>query len=171
MATFEADVIVQAEIEKRRLELEAEAEAEQIRRRAKGEADAIFARMDAEARGMHEMLMKQAAGFAEVVKAAGGDPDAALRLMIADKMEDLIKVQVEAIKNIKIDKVTVWDSGAGNANGKTSTAGFLSGLMQSVPPLEELFSMAGLSLPEFLGKKKDSEPEKIEVTPSPEDIE
>ena len=171
MATLEADVIVQAEIEKRRLELEAEAEAEQIRRRAKGEADAIFARMDAEARGMHEMLMKQAAGFAEVVKAAGGDPDAALRLMIADKMEDLIKVQVEAIKNIKIDKVTVWDSGAGNANGKTSTAGFLSGLMQSVPPLEELFSMAGLSLPEFLGKKKESEPEKIEVTPSPEDIE
>lgn len=158
-ATLEADVIVQTEIKKRQLELEAEAEAEQIRRRAKGEADAIYARMDAEARGMQEILTKQAAGFAEVVKAAGGDPDAALRLMIADKMEDLIKVQVEAIKNIKIDKVTVWDSGA-NGNGKTSTAGFLSGLMKSVPPLEEMFSMAGLSLPEYLGKKKaaDAEP-------------
>ncbi|MCH5183820.1 MAG: flotillin family protein [Oscillospiraceae bacterium] len=152
-ATLEADVIVQTEIKKRQLELEAEAEAEQIRRRAKGEADAIYARMDAEARGMQEILTKQAAGLAEVVKAAGGDPDAALRLMIADKMEDLIKVQVEAIKNIKIDKVTVWDSGA-NGNGKTSTAGFLSGLMKSVPPLEEMFSMAGLSLPEYLGKKK-----------------
>ena len=154
MATLEADVIVQAEIEKRKLELEAEAEAEQIRRKAKGEADAIFARMDAEARGMQEILTKQAAGLAEVVKAAGGDPDAALRLMIADKMEDLIKIQVEAIKNIKIDKVTVWDSGANGTGGKTSTAGFLSGLMQSVPPLEELFGMAGLSLPEYLGKKK-----------------
>ena len=152
-ATLEADVIVQTEIKKRQLELEAEAEAEQIRRRAKGEADAIYARMDAEARGMQEILTKQAAGFAEVVKAAGGDPDAALRLMIADKMEELIKVQVEAIKNIKIDKVTVWDSGA-NGEGKTSTAGFLSGLMKSVPPLEEMFSMAGLSLPEYLGKKK-----------------
>ncbi len=171
MATLEADVIVQAEIEKRRLELEAEAEAEQIRRKAKGEADAIFARMDAEARGMQEILLKQAAGFAEVVKAAGGDPDAALRLMIADKMEDLIKIQVEAIKNIKIDKVTVWDSGAGNTSGKTSTAGFLSGLMQSVPPLEELFTMAGLSLPEYLGKKKEPEVEKLEVTPEAEDIE
>ena len=127
--------------------------------------------MEAEARGMEEILRKQAAGFAEIVKSANGDADAALKLLIADKLEDLMKIQVEAIKNIKIDKVTVWDSGAGNANGKTSTAGFLSGLMQSVPPLEELFSMAGLSLPEFLGKKKDSEPEKIEVTPSPEDIE
>ncbi len=171
MATLEADVIVQAEIEKRKLELEAEAEAEQIRRKAKGEADAIYARMDAEARGMQEILTKQAAGFAEVVKAAGGDPDAALRLMIADKLENLIKVQVEAIKNIKIDKVTVWDSGANGNGGKTSTAGFLSGLMQSVPPLEELFAMAGLSLPEYLGKKKDETIEKLEATPVAEDIE
>ena len=153
-ATLEADVIVQTEIKKRQLELEAEAEAEQIRRKAKGEADAIYARMDAEARGMQEILTKQAAGFAEVVKAAGGDPDAALRLMIADKLEELMKVQVEAIKNIKIDKVTVWDSGS-NGNGKTSTAGFLSGLMKSVPPLDEMFNMAGLALPEYLAKKKE----------------
>lgn len=170
MATLEADVIVQAEIEKRKLELEAEAEAEQIRRKAKGEADAIYARMDAEARGMQEILTKQASGFAEVVKAAGGDPDAALRLMIADKLEELIKVQVEAIKNIKIDKVTVWDSGANGNGGKTSTAGFLSGMMQSVPPLEELFAMAGLSLPEYLGKKKEEPADKLEVTPDEEDI-
>ncbi len=163
-ATLEADVIVQTEIKKRQLALEAEAEAEQTRRRAQGEADAIYARMDAEARGMQEILTKQAAGFAEVVKAAGGDPDAALRLMIADKMEDLMKVQVEAIKNIKIDKVTVWDSGANGANGKTSTAGFLSGLMKSIPPLEELFNMAGLSLPEYLGKRKAAAPEAPEAS-------
>ena len=90
--------------------------------------------------------------------------------MIADKLEDLIKVQVEAIKNIKIDKVTVWDSGANGNGGKTSTAGFLSGLMQSVPPLEELFSMAGLSLPEYLAKKKEDDIEKLEATPVAEDI-
>ena len=56
-ATLEADVIVKAEIEKRQKELQAEAEAEQIRRRAKGEADAIFAKMDAQARGTQEILM------------------------------------------------------------------------------------------------------------------
>ncbi|MDE5667319.1 MAG: flotillin family protein, partial [Clostridia bacterium] len=51
-ATKEADVIVASEIEKRKIEIEADAEAENIRRRAKGEADAIYARMEAEARGV-----------------------------------------------------------------------------------------------------------------------
>ncbi len=151
-ATLEADVIVQTEARKRQLELEAEAEAEQIRRKAKGEADAIYAKMEAQARGAEEILRKQAAGFAEIVKSAGGDADAALRLLIADKLEDLMRVQVDAIKNIKIDKVTVWDNGQ-NGDGKSATANFLSGMMKSVPPLQEVFAMAGMELPELLGKK------------------
>ncbi|MDR0862139.1 MAG: flotillin family protein [Oscillospiraceae bacterium] len=155
-ATLEADVIVETEIKKRRMELEAEADAEQSRRRARGEADAIYARMEAEARGTQELLTRQADGLAKIVSAAGGDPAAALRLMLADKMEDLIRIQVEAIKNIKFDKVTVWDSGSGNANGQSSTANFLSGMMKSLPPLNELFGMAGMQLPEFLGKPSDA---------------
>ena len=139
------------------MELEAEAEAEQMRRRAQGEADAIYAKMEAQARGVEEILKKQAAGFAEIVQSAGGDPDAALKLLIADKLEELMKVQVDAIKNIKIDKVTVWDGGQ-NADGKTSTANFISGMMKSVPPLEEVFSMAGMELPSLLGKKTPEEP-------------
>ena len=154
-ATLEADIIVKAEIEKRRLELEAEAQAEQVRRRAKGEADAIYARMQAEANGMREMLTKQAEGFGELVKSAGGTADEALRMMIADKLEDLMKVQVDAIKNIKIDRVTVWDSGTGK-DGKTATADFLSGMMKSVPPLGEVFEQAGMQLPSILGKKTDA---------------
>ncbi len=165
-ATLEADVIVQTEIQKRQIELEAEAEAEKIRRKAQGEADAIYAKMAAEAKGMEEILRKQAAGFAEIVKSAGGDADAALKLLIADKLEDLMKIQVEAIKNIKIDKITVWDNGGAGDNGKTSTANFLSGLMKSVPPLEEVFALSGLSLPEYLGKKKDEDA--VEEQPKPE---
>ncbi len=153
-ATLEADVIIGAEIEKRKIELAAEAEAEQIRRKAKGDADAIYAKMAAEAKGMEEILTRQAAGFEKIVAAAGGDANAALKLMIADKLEDLMRVQVDAIKNIKIDKVTVWDGG-NNKDGKSSTANFLSGLMQSVPPLQEVFDMAGMELPEILGKKKE----------------
>ncbi len=162
-ATLEADVIIGAEIEKRKIELAAEAEAEQIRRKAQGDADAIYAKMAAEAKGMEEILTRQAAGFEKIVAAAGGDANAALKLMIADKLEDLMRVQVDAIKNIKIDKVTVWDGG-NNKDGKSSTANFLSGLMQSVPPLQEVFDMAGMELPEMLGKKKE------EATPAlPED--
>lgn len=153
-ATLQADILVRAEIEKKELEIHAEAEAEQIRRRAKGEADAIFSKMAAEARGMQEMLNKQAEGFTHLVAAAGGNATDAMRLMIADKIESLVETQVEAIKNIKIDKVTVWDSGNG-ANGATSTANFLSGMMKSVPPLNEMFTMAGLELPDYLGKVKE----------------
>ena len=163
-ATLEADIIVRAEARKRELELAAEAEAEETRIRAQGEADAIYAKMQAEARGVEEILKKQAAGLAEVVKSAGGDPDAALRLLIADKIEDLMRVQVDAIKNIKIDKVTVWDGGQ-TTNGKTSTANFISGMMKSVPPLDEVFSMAGMQLPAILGKKTE---DTIETTPTQE---
>ncbi len=152
-ATLEADVIVKAEIEKRQKELAAEAEAEQIRRKAKGEADAIYAKMEAEARGMQEILTKQAEGFEKIVAAAGGNAADAMRLMIADKLEELVKVQVEAVKNLKIDKVTVWD-GMNGKDGTPATANFLSGMLKSIPPMNEMFDMAGLDLPEFLAKKQ-----------------
>ena len=154
-AKLEADVLVKAEIRKKEIELQAEAEAEQIRRQARGEADAILLKMQAEANGMREMLTKQAEGLSEIVKAAGGEANEAVKLMIADKLEDLTKIQVEAIKNLKIDKITVWDNGNANQNGKTSTANFLSGMMQSIPPMNELFDMAGMKLPEYLGKVEE----------------
>lgn len=154
-ASKEADIIVKAEIEKRKVEIDAEAEAERYRRMAKGEADAIFAKMQAQALGLNEILIKQADGFKQIIGAAGGDTDAAVRMMIADKMEELVKVQVDAIKNLKIDKVTVWDSGS--ASGKSATAGFLSGLMKSIPPMNELFDMAGMELPAYLGRDKNNE--------------
>ncbi len=165
-ATLEADVIVKAEIRKRQIELEAEAEAERLRRQAAGEADAIYAKMEAEARGMQEILKKQAAGFADIVNAAGGNAKNALMLMLADKMEDLMKVQVEAVRDLKIDKVTVWDGGATGKDGKSSTANFLSGLMKSIPPMNEIFEMAGMELPEFLGKKINdtNETETVDVS-------
>ena len=149
-ATLTADVIVKTEIEKRRLELEAEAEAEQIRRRARGEADAIFARMQAEARGVEEKLSKQAAGLAQLVAAAGGYAQDAVNLMVTDKLELLVSQQVEAIKNIKIDKVTVWDSMSGEG-GTPTTANFLSGMIKSVPPLNDMMKQAGMKLPSYLG--------------------
>ena len=151
-ASQQANVIVAQEGEKRRLVIEAEAEAEQKRVNATGEADAIFAKMEAEAKGLYEILTKQAQGYDKMIQAAGGDATKAYTLLLLEKLPELVKTQVEAIKGINIDKVTVWD-GAGNADGKTSTANFVSGLMKSVPPLADLFDQAGMSLPEYLGKK------------------
>ena len=153
-AKLEADVIIKTEIEKKKLELEAEAKAEQVRRMAKGEADATLLKMQAEANGAKEILMKQAEGFRELVQSAGGEANDAIRLMIADKLEEVTRIQVEAIKNLQIDKITVWDSGAKSDGGKGTTADFISGLYKSVPPLTELFDMAGMQLPEYLGTPK-----------------
>jgi flotillin len=153
-ATLEADVIVKSEIEKQRRVIEAEALAEEIRRKAKGEADAIFAKLEAEARGSFEILSKQAEGFKEIVNAAQDNPDAAIKLLIADKLEKLVQIQVEAIKNLKFDKITVWDNGG--KEGSTSTANFASSLMKSIPPMKDLFEMAGMELPKYLGQTIDN---------------
>ncbi|MBO7740444.1 MAG: flotillin family protein, partial [Clostridia bacterium] len=153
-AKLEADVLVKAQINKKEIELAAEARAEETRRLAQGEADAIVMKMEAQAKGMREIMIKQAEGFAEIVKSAGGADDA-VRMMIAEKLEELTKIQVEAISNLKIDKITVWDGG-NSAGDKTSTANFLSGIMKSVPPMQEIFDMAGMKLPEYLGKKAEA---------------
>lgn len=155
-ATQQADVIVKAQIEKEKAEIAAEAEAEVMRRKARGEADAIYAKMEAQAKGAQEILEKQAEGMKRLVEAAGGEAGDAVKLIVADKLEELMKIQVDAIKGVKIDKVTVWDSGS-KGDGKTATADFLSGMMKSVPPLNELFKQAGMELPGLLGKEADSE--------------
>ncbi len=156
-ATQQANIVVPAQIDKERAIIEAEAEAEKLRRRAKGEADAIYAKMDAQARGTFEVLSKQAQGFNQLVSAASGDPQKAVLMLIADKLPELVKTQVEAVKGINIDKVTVWDGG-NSADGKTATSNFISGMMKSIPPLDDLFKMAGMNLPSYLKGQDPKEP-------------
>lgn len=156
-----ANVVIPAEIAKQRAIIEAQAEAERIRENARGEADAIYAKMEAEAKGLYEILTKQAEGYDRVVKAAGGDPNKAFQLLLIEKLPELVKTQVEAVKNIKIDKITVWDSGSQTEDGKNSTANFISGMMKTVPPLNDLFNMAGLNLPNYLkGNEQPEQPQK-----------
>lgn len=152
-----ANIVIPAEISKQRAIIEAQAAAETIRENAKGEADAIFAKMEAEAKGLFEILTKQAEGYKEVVAAAGGDPNKAFQLLLIEKLPELVRTQVEAVKNIKIDKITVWDSGNGQSDGgNSSTANFVSGMMKTVPPLNDLFNMAGLNLPSYLKGDNDN---------------
>ncbi|WDF59622.1 SPFH domain-containing protein [Flavobacterium sp. KACC 22758] len=159
-----ANIVVPAEIAKQRAIIEAQAAAETIRENARGEADAIYAKMEAEAKGLFEILTKQAEGYKDVVAAAGGDPSKAFQLLLLEKLPELVKTQVEAVKNIKIDKITVWDSGNGQGENGGSTANFVSGMMKTVPPLNDLFNMAGLNLPSYLkGEDTPEIPPAIEV--------
>jgi flotillin len=164
-ATRKADELVKAEIEKEKAVIDAEAQAEKVRLEAKGQADAIFFKMKAQADGINEVLSKQADGFAKLVKSAGGDTDKAISLMIADKLQDIVASQVEAIKGINIDKVTVWDTGSSDG-GTPTTANFLSGMLKSLPPLENVFEMAGMNLPSIL-QGKDKEVQEVKEVPAP----
>lgn len=155
-ATKRADILVPAEIAKQKMEVDAEAKAEETRRVAQGEADAIYSKLQAEAKGNKEILVAQAEGFRKIIESAGGDPDKAISLMIAEKLPELVRMQTEAIQNLKIDKVTVWDSGKGE-NGKNSTSNFISGMTGVIPPMSELFNNAGMDIPSFLGTKSVEE--------------
>ncbi len=148
-----AQEVVQKEIDKRKIEIAAEAEAERIRREARGEADGILMRYMAEAEGTKKLLEAKASGYARLVESTRGDAKAAATLLMIEKMQELVQLQVEAISRLKIDKVTVWDSGSG---GNSSTANFVSSLIKSIPPLQDVAGMVGVELPDYLGKMKDS---------------
>ena len=68
-----------------------------------------------------------------------------------EKIEDIVAKQVDAIKNIKFDKITVWDGGSGSANGST-TANFMRDLIKALPAMHDLAHQAGVELPQILGK-------------------
>ncbi|MCH1462098.1 MAG: hypothetical protein L7U25_07060 [Candidatus Poseidonia sp.] len=149
-----AEEIAREEISKQQIEIAAEAEAERQRRIARGHADATLAAYNAEAEGQRAVLEAKAEGYAKLVKSAGGDAKAAATLLMVEKIEDLVARQTEAIANLKIDKITVWDSG-NNSEGGGSTSNFVSSLMQSLPPVHDVAKMAGVELPEYLGAMKD----------------
>ena len=148
-----AEEIVREEIAKTQIEIAAEAEAERQRRVASGEADAVLARYRAEAEGVQAVLEAKAAGYSSLVASAGGDAKAAATLLMVEKIEDIVARQVEAISNLQIDKITVWDSAGGNGEG--STANFVSSLIHSLPPVHDVAKMAGVDLPDYLGSMKE----------------
>lgn len=171
LARLSKEQLAPQEIEKKRIEIAAEAEAEKRRREAKGEADAELARYLAEAEGTQKVLEAKAEGYRQLMEAAGANPQVAPTLLMIEQLPALVEQQVKAIQNLKIDKITVWDSGASQMESKdggttrSATAGFLSGLIGSLPQIHELAEQAGVDLPSALGKVKGS----AEADPEPTD--
>ena len=150
---LKAEEIVREQITKQQIEIAAEAEAERQRRIAAGQADAILLKYEAEAAGVQKVLEAKAAGYAGLVSSSGGDAKAAATLLMVEKIEGMVAAQIEAVKNLKIDKITVWDSGNGGEGG--STANFVSSLIRSLPPVHDVAKMAGVDLPDYLGSMKE----------------
>ncbi|MGE0268238.1 MAG: flotillin family protein [Candidatus Omnitrophota bacterium] len=147
---LEAEQVVPKEIEKRKIEIDAEAEAEKNRREARGEADAIISIKSAEAEGIKKVLDAKAEGYNQLVASCGANAKDAATMLIVEKLEEIVKLQTEAIRNIKIDKITVWDSGNGEKG--SSTANFMSNMVKALPALHDVAGMAGVDLPDYLGE-------------------
>ena len=147
-ARLRAEIVVQAEAEKERQVVQAEAEKEQRRLVAEGEAAAILAQKQAEAQGTQAILNAKAEGYRQLVEACGDNDQAAAAFLIIERLTDVANIQAEAISNLPIDKVMVWDSG----NGESGMSNLGQRLMGAIPPMHDLARLAGLELPEFLGK-------------------
>lgn len=148
---LEVEQVVPQEVQKKKIQIEAEAEAQRNVLIAQGEAEAILAVRTAEAQGIAKLLDAKAAGYKQLIEACGDDAKSASTMLLIEKLEEIVKLQVEAIRNIKIDKITVWDS-HNSETGKSSTANFISQFVKALPALHDVASMAGLDLPEYLGK-------------------
>ncbi len=146
--------VVQEEIRKRKVEIAAEAEAQRMRKEANGKADAVLMQYEAEAKGIRQVLESKATGYLKLIESCHGDAKAAATLLMVEKIEEIAGLQMEAIRNLKIDRVTVWDTGGSDGKG-SSTANFAASLIKSLPPLHEVAAMAGVELPGYLGSMQN----------------
>lgn len=157
-ATQIANAIPVAEAEKQRLIIQAEAIMEQRSREGRGEGERVKNEMLARADGMKAIFEANSGGIKKLVEAASGDANAAFLLMMADRVPEMMNIQARAISNFKIDKVTVWDSGRSDK----AISGLVRDYATSLPPLQDLLKMTGVTGPGLLGELKEGLPEKTQ---------
>lgn len=145
-----AELEAPAKAQKAKTIVEAEAEAEKRRIEAEGQAAAIFAKLEAEAKGQFEMLAKKGDGLQRIIDACGGAHEA-FQLLMLEHLDTLAQTSAQAISNIKFDKVVVWENG-GDGEG-SNTSNFLRNLSHTLPPmLQVMKDVGGIEVPEYLAK-------------------
>jgi flotillin len=148
-ARLNAEVVVPAEAERQKAVVNADAERQQSVLVAKGQAESVLVKMQAEAQGVQAQLDAKAAGYKSLVESCSSDPQLTAALLIIEKLKDLMGIQAEAIKHLPIEKIMVWDGGGSDGGGVSDLGRRLVGVL---PPMHELAKMAGLELPEYLGR-------------------
>lgn len=146
-ARLEAEVVVPANAERQRVLIAADAEKQKAVRIAEGQAEAVLVQMNAEAKGVQAILDGKAQGYANLVNACKSAEQVA-SLLLVEKLVEVARVQAQAIQDLPIEKVFVWDGGS--QQGGLANLG--QRLMGTLPPMHELAKQVGIELPEFLGK-------------------
>ncbi|MDR1916492.1 MAG: hypothetical protein LBQ58_07960 [Synergistaceae bacterium] len=157
-----ADTIPLAEAEKQRMIIAADAQMEQQSREGRGEGEKVKNEMLGRSEGMKAVFNANSDGIRKLVQAASGDANAAFLLMMADRVPEMMDIQAQAISNFKIDKVTVWDSGQ---SGGRAISNIVRDFATSLPPLQDLLAMTGVTGPGILGKPDDNTAKKDDSAP------
>ena len=147
-ARLQAEVVVPANAERERVVIAAEAEKQQSIRIAEGQAQGLLTKMKAEAEGVQSILAGKAEGYRRLVEACTTAHQAAALLLI-EKLTDVATIQAQAIQELPIEKIIVWDGGGDGGGGLSGLGGRLMGVL---PPMHDLARQIGLDLPEFLGR-------------------
>ena len=147
---LKADILVPAETSRNQVVIQSDAEKQMKILIAQGEANAILVKMKAEAEGTLAVLAAKAKGYGELIQASAKDPQAATTLLMIERLVDVARIQAEAIKNLPLEKVIVWDAG-GKEGGLADLGKRLVGVL---PPMHQIAQMVGLDLPDFLGSIK-----------------
>jgi len=123
---LQADVVQPAEAARMAAEQEAKASAAPILERGRAQAEVL------------EML------YTEIQKAG----DAGLQVFLAEKLPALLGVVAEVMKDVKIDRLTVVDSGGGHGVANAAT----QRVNASIAALEQIAGAMGLDLDSFVRK-------------------
>jgi flotillin len=143
---------VPAQATQQQVIIAAEASKQQSIRVAQGEAEGNLAKMRAVAAGTQAQLEAKAQGYQQLVAAAQNNTQALASLLIIEKLADVANVQAQAIKNLPIEKIVIWDSGSKDGGG---LSGLGQRIMGALPPIHELAKQIGLELPKYLGTMRD----------------
>ncbi len=162
-ARLNAEVIVPANAQREKVLIQADAEKQKDIKIAEGQAQATLARMTAEAKGVQAILDGKAEGYQRLVESCSSAEQAASLLLI-EKMQEVARIQAQAIQDLPIDKIFVWDTG-GESSGMS---GLGQRMMGALPPMHELAKQMGLDLPEYLGKTSGKTKAQNAATPAPD---
>ncbi|KKN95097.1 hypothetical protein LCGC14_0181660 [marine sediment metagenome] len=149
-ARLNAEIVVPANANREKVVIAADARKQESIRVAEGQAAALLAKMTAEGKGVQAILDGKAEGYQRLVAACATAQQAASLLLI-EKLTEVAGIQAQAIQDLPIEKIIVWDGGSGG-DGEGGMAGLGRRLMGALPPMHELAKQVGLDLPDFLGK-------------------
>ena len=163
-ARLNAEIVVPANAQREKVIIAADAQKQQAIRIAEGQAEAMLAKMTAEGKGVQAILDGKAKGYQNLVTSCQGAQQLA-SLLIVEKLTDVAAIQAQAIQDLPIEKIIVWDGG-GDSQGGISGLG--QRLMGALPPMHELAKQVGLDLPEYLGKTAPEKTPKNKQAPEPD---